>query len=302
MAITLTEAAKLSNDVLRAGVIDTVANESPTLQLLPFEPVVGNGLTYNRLNVAPSAAFYDVGDTWVEGTPTFTQKTAKLSILGGDADVDNFLAATRSNIQDLRAEVTSQKAKAVGRLYVDTFINGDVTSDPNEFDGIARLCDAGQKVSMGANGGTLTTDKLDELLDKLRGGPPTALHMSRRSRRKLVSLAHTQGFRLESDRESFGMWITYYNGIPIVADDYISDAETVGTSSDCSTIYAYRLAGDGLSGLANEQVPGDASSIIHVDNVSELETKDASRVRVKMYAGLALFNLYALAALTGVRP
>lgn len=301
MALTLTEASKLSNDVLRAGVIDTIAAESPTLQLLPFIAVTGNGLTYNRLNAAPTAAFYDVGDTWTEDTPTFTQKTAALKILGGDADVDNFLASTRSNINDLRAEVVAEKAKAVGRKFVDTFINGDTISDANSFDGIDKLCDPGQTVTNGANGGQLTTDKLDELLDKLRGGPPSVLHMSRRSRRKLVSLAHTAGFRLESDRESFGMWITYYNGIPIVADDYIGDAKTVGTSSDCSTIYAYRLATDGLAGIASQGDAGDPSSIIQTEDVGALETLDANRFRVKMYGSIALFNALALAKLTGIR-
>src|SRR3990172_10426747 len=101
MALTLAEAAKLSNDVLLTGVIETIIYDSPVLQLLPFIEIVGNGLTYNQENAAASAAFYDVGDTWAESTPTFTQLTATLKILGGDADVDNFLAATRSNLQDI---------------------------------------------------------------------------------------------------------------------------------------------------------------------------------------------------------
>ncbi|MCX5994653.1 MAG: phage major capsid protein, partial [Chloroflexi bacterium] len=105
MALTLAEAAKLSNDVLLMGVIETIIYDSPVLQVLPFIEIVGNGLTYNQENQAPTVAFYDVGDTWAESTPTFTQQTATLKILGGDADVDNFLAKTRSNIQDLEAAV-----------------------------------------------------------------------------------------------------------------------------------------------------------------------------------------------------
>src|SRR3989338_3016295 len=113
MALTLAEASKLSNDILLTGVIETVVYESPVLQALPFIEIVGNGLTYNRENAAAAAAFYDVGDTWIESTPTFTQLTATLKILGGDADVDNFLRATRSNLQDLEAAVVQLKAKAV---------------------------------------------------------------------------------------------------------------------------------------------------------------------------------------------
>ena len=47
MAQTLAEAAKLSNDLLLAGVIESIIKESPVLQVLPFVEIVGNGLTYN---------------------------------------------------------------------------------------------------------------------------------------------------------------------------------------------------------------------------------------------------------------
>ena len=64
MALTLAEAAKLSNDIILQGVIETVIQESPILQTLPFIEITGNGLTYNRENAAPTVSFFDVGDTW----------------------------------------------------------------------------------------------------------------------------------------------------------------------------------------------------------------------------------------------
>src|SRR3990172_5182274 len=147
MALTLAEAAKLSNDILLQGVIETIIKDSPILQAMPFIEIVGNGLTYNRENAAPTAAFYDVGDAWAESTPTFTQLTATLKILGGDADIDNFLKATRSNLQDLEAAVVQLKAKAVQQKFEDTFVNGDTAVDAKSFDGIDKLTVAGQTVS-----------------------------------------------------------------------------------------------------------------------------------------------------------
>ncbi len=239
MALTLAEAAKLSNDVLLTGVIETIVNESPILQVLPFIEIVGNSLTYNQENAAPTAAFYDVGDTWAESTPTFTQQTAALKILGGDADVDNFLKATRSNLQDLEAAVVQLKAKAVQQKFDDTFINGDTATDAKAFDGIDKLAISGQTASMGTNGATLTLEKLDELIDKVKAGKPHMLLMSRRSRRKLSSLSRATGSGLlETDRNEFGQMVQYYDGIPIGVNDWVSDAKTVGSSSDCSTIYA----------------------------------------------------------------
>ncbi len=295
MALTLVEASKLSTDTLLAGVIETMSQESPVLQRLPFIEIVGNGLAYNRENVAPTAAFYDVGDTWAENTPTFTQESASLRIMGGDADVDNFLKATRSNIQDLEAAVVQLKARAVQSLFDDTFVNGDTGADPNSFDGIELLCGGGQSVSMGVNGDSLSLEKLDELVDRVRGGKPHLLLMSRRSRRSLNVLARTSGTFLEADRDEFGGMVQFYDGIPIGICDYIGDAATVGTSSDCSTIYAMQFGEGGLCGLT---APGGLT----IERVGSLETKDASRIRVKWYAGLALFNSVKLAKLVGVRP
>lgn len=294
MALTLVEASKLSNDSLLAGVIETIAQESPILHRLPFVEIVGNGLTYNRENAAPSAEFYDVGDDWDESTPTFTQATATLKILGGDADVDNFLKSTRSNIQDLEAAVVQLKARAVQALFDDTFVNGDDSVDAKSFDGIDVLCAGGQVVSMGTNGAVLTLAKLDEMIDKVRGGKPDILLMSRRSRRTLNELARAGGGFLEADRDQFGQMVQYYDGIPIGICDYISDATTVGTSDDCSTVFAMQFGEGGLSGLS---APGGLT----VERVGSLETKDASRIRVKWYAGLALFNSVKLAKLTGVK-
>jgi hypothetical protein len=91
MAMTKAEAAKLTQDLLLRGVIETVIKESALFQLLPFMEVTGTAVTYNREATLPAASFYDVGDTWTEATPTFTTVTAGLKIMGGDADVDNFL-------------------------------------------------------------------------------------------------------------------------------------------------------------------------------------------------------------------
>ena len=295
MALTLAEAAKFSNDIMLSGVIETIIKDSPILQRMPFIEIVGNGLTYNRENAAPTASFFDVGDTWTESTPTFTQLTVTLKIMGGDADIDNFLIATRSNVQDLQGAVVLLKAKAVRQLFETTFVTGDATANPKSFDGLDKLTDAGQSLSMGANGGSLTLDKLDELVDQVKGGKPELLLMSRRSRRIVNKLARNSGSLLETDRDEFGTMLTFYDGIPIGVSDYISDAQTVGTSTDCSTVYAFQMGEGALSGLT---APGGLA----IEQVGSLETKDASRTRIKWYSSLALFNALKLARLTGVRP
>ena len=295
MALTLAEAAKLSNDIVLQGVIETIVLDSPILQALPFIEITGNGLTYNRENTNPAATFFNVGDTWTEATPTFSQITATLSIVGGDADIDNFLLTTRNNVQDLQAAIIRLKAKAVQQKFEDTFVNGDTAVDAKSFDGIDKLTTGGQIATMGANGATMTLAKLDEVIDLVKGGQPAMLLMSKRSRRTLNNLARTTGSFLQTDRNEFGQMVQFYDGVPVGVSDYISDAKTVGTSTDCSTVYAMQMGEGALAGLT---APGG----LQVETIGSLETKDATRTRVKWYVSTALFNTIKVAKLIGVRP
>jgi hypothetical protein len=305
MALTLAEAAKLSNDVLLQGVIETIVKESPILQVLPFIEIVGNGLTYNQEKTLPDIDFYDVGDDWDESTPTFEQKTANLKIMGGDADVDNFLKSARSNIQDLEAAVVELKAKALKDKFEDTFIYGDSAVNAKQFDGIRKLIDTtqagAQLVAAGASGAALTLSMLDQLIDTIRGGKPDLLLMSRRSRRKINALVRAVGGMMESDRDSWGNFIQYWDGIPIGVSDWILDThvvadsvETATTGGACSTIYALQMGEGALAGLT-------APGFMTVEPIGSLETKDASRNRIKWYVSLALFSSIKAGALIGVQ-
>ena len=304
MSLTLVEANKLSQDVLLKGVIEIIIKDSPILAQLPFIEVVGNGLSYNRENVLPSVGFYAVGDTWAESTPTFTSATAQLTILGGDADVDNFLKITRSNVQDIEAEVIALKTKALRHKFEETFLYG-TTATANQFEGLRTLINtwtsSDQVIAVSATGSALTLEKLDELVDKVLGGKPDALVMSRRSRRKINSLVRALGsVSIEMKQTEFGLWIEYYNGIPLWVTDWQLDTHTCSASLDTaitggttSNIYAVQVGEGALAGIT-------APGAIVIEPVGQLETKDATRTRIKWYCGLALFSSKKAAALVGV--
>ena len=278
MALTKTEAAKLSNDLLLRGVVDTIVKESSVLTVLPFTSVVGNALTYNREATSPAAAFYDVGDTWTEATPTFTQVQATLKILGGDADIDNFLEQTYADTNDLQAEVIAKRAKSIAYLFSDSFYNGDSAVNTKSFDGLKKLLSGtSQEVTAGANGAALSLDTMDQLIDLVTPGKPDALFCSKRTRRKLSSLRRATGNLLETDVDQFGRRALFYDGLPILVDDFIQDTETQGSSGAvCSSIFAVKFGMDsGLLGLENGG--------IQIEDVGELETKDATRWRIKWY-------------------
>lgn len=292
MAVTLTDAARLTTDLLLRGVIETVLEDSPVLQVLPFETVQGNALKYN-MEISPgTAAFYAVNATWTEGTATWATRTANLAILGGDADVDNFLQRTMSDQTDQRATQIALKAKAVRRAFETAFITGDSATDANSFDGLRKLIPASQTLDAGTNGAALTLALLDQLIDLVRGGKPDLLLMSRRTRRKLKALLQASTHYVETG-DQFGRRVLLYDGIPVVHSDFVPDDETLGSGTALSSLYALTFGfGDALGGLQNGG--------LEVVDVGQLEAKDAVRTRLRWYCGLALFRDNACARLRGI--
>jgi len=301
MALTLTEAAKLSNDAVLQGVIETVVKESRVLDLLPFVDVAGNALTYNRENAMASAAFFDVGDTWSESTPTFTQVSTSLKILGGDADIDQYIATTRSNVQDIEAAVLELKAKAVAHEFEDEFVYGDTAVDAKGFDGLHKLCPAGQQVHMGSGvtPAALSLKKLDEMIDGVKPGKPDFLLLTRRTRRGISAYARALTSPVQFDSGDFGQRIMFYDGIPVFESDFMVDTEAIAsgafsakTGGASSSVFAVKVGEGRLAGLTNGG--------IQVENVGALETKDARRWRCKWYVSLALFSTLSIARLDGI--
>jgi hypothetical protein len=96
--------------------------------------------------------------------------------------------------------------------------------------------------------------------------------------------------------DQFGQQVETYDGIPIVVDDFISTTQVQGSSGAVATsIYALRFGqGVGVMGLEHGGVT--------VERIGELETKDATRSRIKWYTGLALFADLGAAKLTGILP
>jgi hypothetical protein len=306
MGTQLSEYAKLSNDALVAGVIEEIIKDSPVLQVIPWIEIVGNALTYNRESTLPAAEWHAVNDDWTTSPAvTFSQQTATLKILGQNADVDEYIKQTRSNVQDMEAAIIELTAKAVKHEFEDKFIYGDSSVDANQFDGIRRIINTGaasdQLIACGAAGATLTLSMLDQLIDAIKGGPPDLLLMSRRSRRKINALARAAGNNLEVGKGMLGEFVQFYNGIPIGINDFILDThvvsgslETATTGGASSIIYALKFGEDGIAGLTG---PGG----LQVVPIGQLETKDASRTRVKWYISLALFSTRKAAALIGVQ-
>lgn len=311
MALTLAESALLSSNDLQRGVLETFVQSSPVLDRLPLLTIAGNAYAYNQEATLPGVAFRSVNEAYTESTGTVVQKTETLSILGGDADVDKFIVATRGNLNDQRATQTAMKVKAASYKFQDTFINGDISVDTKSFDGLKKRLTGSQVLDAATNGigpvlaGHDFFDALDSLIAQVSGlnGTNGALYANSAVIAKIMSSARRLGGADMITEALTGKRVATYNGVPLLdigqtaaGVDIITRTETQGTSTVSSSIYAVKFGSD----EGDQAVTGLTNGGVQVYDLGELETKPAYRTRLEFYCGLATFGGKAAARLRGV--
>lgn len=297
MPLLKAEAEKLSNNQLVSGVIDEIIERDDLFAILPFVGVSGKAYVYNRENTLGGAAWLDPNEAISESAATFTEVVAKLRILAGDVDVDKFLQSTMQDHNDQMAIQIAKKAKAVAREFHRTLAQGNATTNAKEFDGLPQLVSGSQTITAGANGNALTMSMLDELCDAVPNGADVLVMRRGTIRAYRGLLRATYGTdAVMQQLENFGRPMLTHNGIPIIMNEFLDGTEDQGSATDTCSVYALRLNElDGLHGLYGG---GDAGIV--VENIGTVQNKDATRIRLKWYTGLALKSTKSVARLKGV--
>jgi len=249
MALLKTEAEKLSLPMLQRGVIDNVITSDELFAVVPFQPIAGKSLIYNRENDLGSAEFYDVNETLGEDAATFTELTQQLRRIIGQVDVDDFLQGTMSVENDQTAIQISKKSKVVGRTFADAMVNGNSVTNSKQFDGLRKLLadlPASQRVTATAQGAALSYDALDELIDLVKIGPNAAFVMNSRTIRSYVKLQRALGGTTPETVSVGGQVFNAYRGRPILKNDWVpTDEDSEGTrnseTADWAATTAYAL-------------------------------------------------------------
>lgn len=304
--VTLAEAGKIalaSGNDLQAGVIADVITVNPMFQVLPFAEINGSAVQYNRENALGDAQVLGVGGTiTAKGAATFTQKTASLTTIIGDAEVNGLVARTMSDLNDQASVQVSSKAKSVGRLYQSMLFNGD-SATPNQFDGMSKLVSVAQTLAPDdADGEPLSFELLDNLIDIVTSKEVADfIVMERLAYAQLRTL-------LRGANGTAAEWITMgasrvltYGGIPVFRSDWIPADEVTGVSLQTTSIYAGTLDdGSFTQGLIGITAAG-MSAGIDVEAIGKAEGADNDIYRVKWYAGLANPSEKGLARLKGIK-
>lgn len=320
-SVTLTESAKLGLPELVAGVIESIVTVNRMFEVIPFDGIDGNALKYNREALLGPVATVGIGDDdgvigsaasagsnlaerqAAKDAATFTEVTASLTTIMGDAEVNGLIQATRSSDGNDQTETQiGSKAKSAGRKFQDMFVNGDGTNET--FPGLLALCAATQTVpAVATDGDVLSFAVLDETADLVvdKDGDVDYFAMHKRTIRSFKSLLRALGgaginevLELPS-----GKTVPVYNGVPIFRNDYLPIDQTTGNNDLTTTFYAGTFDEGGRQhGIAGLTAANSAGVVI--EDVGTHFDKDERVWRVKWYTGLALFSELGLACASGI--
>lgn len=325
MPLTLAELSKIETDDLRGQVMDTLLMEASILELFPWETIGKLSTTVISYQALPSIGFRKINAGYSEAAGSLEHKTENISLMGLDMDCDIAIARAANTIGDARSIQRKMRLKALAYSFNDKFINGDPTSDPEEFKGIAARVDdiaadyPGQKIALGGTAGTHrdrgilydTTashnflNKLDQLIYSIKGHNPNFLFMNKKMLLALRALLRKEKL-LDNTRDMFDRVVDIYQSCRLIdigvqanqTTEIITNTEDVdGSYVDnlATSIYAVKFGvGEFLWGI--QEYP------MEVRDLGELESKPVYRDRLDWPLGLAHVDPRSIARLYDIFP
>lgn len=315
--LTLAEAAKLKQDPLRQGVLETFVQESSFMDLVPFFEIQGSAYLYDEEATLPGVEYRAVNAAYSESTGTVNQKSEGIVIAGGEADVDTFIVRTQGNLNDARALQERGKVKAIAYQFQNGFINGDVSVDANSFDGLKKRLSGTQILTPSGNGINVLgasdderhtfLDQLDALIGLVPGinAANGLLIMNSFILQKIRSSARRLTI-YTTERDALGNLIERYGGIRMVDAGLKADGTMIipqtepdgaGTPANItSSIYAVKLGRT----PDDQAVTGLTNGGVQVEDLGKLQSKPAWRTRIEFFHGLGIFGGKAAARLRRV--
>lgn len=227
MAMLLADMKTGMNDKISEQIVDIFLRESEILQMLPFDDTVspgggGSTLTYTYLQkLLPSvAAFRKLNAEYTGNEAKTIKKHADLKIFGGKFSMDRVLKKAEGKYNNMAWQM-QEKIMAAISLFHHTLINGDATTNEDEFDGLDKML-AGTTTEFNADGSIdISTvanlknnaDQLYEMLQNLiRATQADALLLNGSTISKIQTMARILGYKTETE-EAFGKKVTSMDGV-----------------------------------------------------------------------------------------
>jgi hypothetical protein len=281
--INLVEFAKGHDDPIASGMIEQFARESDVLSTIPFKNVTQGMNRFDRETSEPTVAFRGLNaePEISHGSEETLQDIC--SPISGLIEFDRIKLKRYGERK--RALYMMGQMKNGSRLWTDTFISGDNSTDPKEWDGMQRRCvaDATGSVdgsnddsrlvanSVASGGGALSLSNID-LIESLVNGM-SHLVMSRKMKMRFKAAARDPNLtnnRITDDMDSnLGRRVTRFGDAIILCGYEVSkDSQLLpfnevahgGGSAVTSSVYGMSFREDGVCGIQTsepEYVPVD---------------------------------------------
>lgn len=305
-----------ASDALTRSVLRAMMMYSSVLEFAQFYRMVGNADDLRKTSVADGGQNRSVNEDYspVEVDPVYARPSLK--ILGGKVKTDIAYERRGYDVPSVRAADLVRFAEGIGRKFQDLMFNGSTAGNPEQPNGLKILTPASQTIQLGAAGGNGLVipagngnaerkaqqeflEALDQLIEKVEGGAQ-AVFMDGKLHARTTSIATNY---IEWMKDEFGQNVAFYNGVPLrragftdrpqaEANRVLGYNETVGTSVDCTSVFACRF--------------GEMNDLTVASNVG-VQVKDMMLVGIH-YTYLidfdidnALVNDRSVARLTGAR-
>lgn len=265
MSMTLNDMKVGMSDKVAQQVVDIFLRNSEILQVLPFDncvsPQGGSTMTYSYMQKKlPSVATFRALNTeYTANEATMEKKSADLKIFGGKFSMDRVLKQAEGRYNNMAYQM-QEKILAAISLFHYTLVNGDATTNGNEFDGLDKML-AGTSTEYG-NSTVIdlsTIDKVKANADQfyealmllVNDTKADALLMNSAMLGKIQTVARILGYKTESET-AFGKKTVSMDGVRFMelGKHYTVSGSTV-TGNDCVKAGISRTVGTAQTGLSD---------------------------------------------------
>jgi HK97 family phage major capsid protein len=215
---------------------DLIEHNNALRQNLPRKQGSGQAWLIVQRTVDPTGAFVNDTEEPAYSNSTYQRVSFPYKTILVRGKVTRKLQAQGKSLVDVEAEEMGAALDVIRDTEENALFYGDVGSNAKAYDGLKVQVPAGQTVSLGTNGGSVTLSALDQASD-LAIGSPNMLMSSKRSRRQINALLQAQQRFVDRTEVKGGFRLLAYNDTPIFYSKQVSDTETQGSSNAASSLY-----------------------------------------------------------------
>lgn len=315
-AVNLLDMAQGTKDQVMAGIILNFARQSTLMQRISFSPVDSLSIRAWRSNSITAAGTRKIGESYGTVRDGFEPVQEGLAALGDQIDIDRLLRLPGQNELDAWAENIAMESERTRYKFLDLFVNGDTTSNLEEFDGIkVRVnAEAGNQIILGAATDALDVGASDAnrqlFLDKWNramfetgaDGRPDVIITGKDGFFTLEAVARRLGL-LNTAKDAFDRDVMQYKGVTIdyagtkadQSTEIITSTEDPGDgSSDSTSFYFTKLGHPYVQGIQLHE-PQKIYDQVITDGVTH-------RTVFEWPVGLTMFHKKGITVVRNIKP